>query len=407
MKNIIANIKHIDQLGIYPHIHDIESIDGNRAILAGGGAADLFCVNDYLGLSQRKEIISVASSRLAEYGLGARAVRMAGGSYEVHTKFESELAAFLGKDDSVTFASGMQTNFSVINAICNLLQMDEERSFILPTTCFIDQFAHASLHDGLKASAVSSKIFPHSNTRALNRCLERCSTPRRIIVIDGLYSTEGDLSPLPDILELAEKHDAIVYMDDAHGIGAIGVHLGGVADHFGVAHHPSLIIAGTLSKTFGGIGDFVTGGNDFCRFIRVAARANIFSHALPPHMVFAFREALRIMREEADTLKQALHNNIELARSGLQKLGLKILGESTIPIIPVMVGDEMKSVRVSDDLLSLGIMAPPFRYPATARGQARIRVAVTAIHSAEQIENLIRAFEIVSKQHSLSKLYVN
>jgi 7-keto-8-aminopelargonate synthetase-like enzyme len=281
---------------------------------------------------------------------------------------------------------------SVIPAICNLLQMDEESSFIEPMTCFLDQFAHASLYDAVKVSGAISKVFPHNHLDALARALSRSSTRRKLIVIDGLYSAEADLSRLSKILSIAECHDAIVYMDDAHGVGILGSRLGGTADLLGLSNHPNLIIAGTLSKVFGGIGGFVAGSVEFCKFIRVAARASLFSHALPPNMICGFLKALEILKSEGLNLQEKLCQNISLARRRLTDAGLALLGGEGIPIVPVMIGNEMTCIDIFIELLKHGILAPTFRYPATPRGAARIRVTITAAHTADQINHLVLSF---------------
>lgn len=402
MQNIYKNIAYIDQLGIYPHTHELQSVTGRTGTIPDGNVI-LFGANDYLGLSQNEQIIEATKAGLTKYGFGACAARMAGGCFDVLTKFETELGQFVGKEDSVTFASGCQTNFAMIPALCNMLQLDTEHSFIEPTTCFVDQFAHGSLFDAVRAANVPSKIFPHSHIAALARALRRSETRRKLIIVDGFYSAEGDLTPLPELLNLAEQYDAIVYLDDAHGVGCLGRNLGGTADVFDVASHPNLIIAGALTKTFGGMGGFVAGTKQFCRWARVAARPSLFSNSLPPAMLCGFLAGLEVMRTDGLRLQTQMIHNIRSTRNGLEHLGLEILGSDTTPIIPVIIGDEKLSLQISDEFLKEGIMAPAFRFPAVPKGRARIRLSVTASHTKEQIEHLVRALHTVMTNWNLAK----
>ena len=364
----------------------VASVDETRVISLSS--------NDYLGLTHHPRLRDAALQAVRDYGVGSGAVRTIAGTMSMHEALEAELAEFKGTPAVLTFQSGFTTNTGVIPTITG------ETDLIVS-----DSLNHASIIDGMRLSKAPRKIYAHADVEALKAVLEEAvekgregtGEPYRLILIvtDGVFSMDGDIAPLPGIVEAAEAAGAAVFVDDAHASGVLGRDGRGSVDHFGL-HGRVAIQVGTLSKAVGSLGGYVAGSVALREILTQRARPFLFSTSHPPAVVAACREAIRVMQDEPDLLER-LWTNTRRFKSELARLGFDT-GRSETPITPVMMGDPETAMRFSDRLMGEGVFAQPVVYPTVALDQARIRTIVTAAHTDEQLETALDAFSTVGRE---------
>ena len=364
----------------------IVSIDDQRLISLSS--------NDYLGLTHHPRLREAALEAVRQFGVGAGAVRTIAGTMAMHEALEAELAEFKGTPAVLTFQSGFTANTGVIPTITG------ETDLIVS-----DSLNHASIIDGMRLSKAPRKIYPHADVAALTATLEEAvelgrdgtGEPYRLILVvtDGVFSMDGDIAPLPGIVEAAESAGAAVLVDDAHASGVLGRDGRGSVDHFGL-HGRVAIQVGTLSKAVGAMGGYVAGSMALREILTQRARPFLFSTSHPPAVVAACREALKVMQEEPE-LHEGLWSNTRRFKAELGRLGFDI-GRSETPITPVMMGDPATAMRFSDRLMGEGVFAQPVVFPTVALDQARIRTIVTAAHTAEQLDTALEAFATVGRE---------
>lgn len=367
----------------------IVSIDDRRLVSLSS--------NDYLGLTHHPRLREAASRAVADFGVGSGAVRTIAGTMTMHEELEAELAEFKGTPAVLTFQSGFTANTGVIPVITG------ETDLIVS-----DALNHASIIDGMRLSKAPRKIYPHADVEALRAVLEEAvaqgrdgsGEPYRLILVvtDGVFSMDGDIAPLPGIVEAAEAAGAAVYIDDAHASGVLGRAGRGTVDHFDL-HGRVAIQVGTLSKAVGALGGYVAGSAALREILTQRARPFLFSTSHPPAVVAACREAIRVMVDEPE-LHERLWANTRRFKSELGRLGFDT-GRSETPITPVMMGDPETAMRFSDRLLGEGVFAQPVVYPTVAMDQARIRTIVTAAHADEQLDRALEAFSTVGRELGL------
>ena len=350
--------------------------------------------NDYLGLTHHPRLREAALKAVAEYGVGSGAVRTIAGTMSEHEQLEAELAEFKGVEAVLTFQSGFTANTGVIPTITG------EGDLIVS-----DELNHASIIDGMRLSKAPRKVYPHADVEALKGVLAEAvengrdgsGEPYRsiLVVTDGVFSMDGDIAPLPGIVEAAEAVGAAVFVDDAHASGVLGRDGRGSVDHFGL-HGRVAIQVGTLSKAVGALGGYVAGSVALREILTQRARPFLFSTSHPPAVVAACREAIKVMQEEAELLER-LWTNTRRFKSELGRLGFDT-GRSETPITPVMMGDPETAMRFSDQLMGEGVFAQPVVYPTVALDLARIRTIVTAAHTDEQLDRALEAFSTVGRE---------
>ena len=368
--------------GFYPYFLPLESNEGSEAIYQGRRIL-MFGSNNYLGLTTHPKVREAAMKAVEEMGTSCTGSRFLNGTLEMHLELERQLAEFVGKEAALVFSTGMQTNLGTISA---LLGRND--------TVFLDKDDHASIVDAARLGWGRIKRFRHNDVEDLERQLT--STPDdqgRLVVVDGLYSMEGDLAPLPELLEVCHQHGARVMVDDAHGMGVMGGGRG-TAAHFNVVDDTDLIMS-TFSKSFASLGGFVAGDSQVIDFIQHHARALIFSASIPPPNAAAALAALEIMRSEPERVEQ-LRRNGDRWRSGLQQLGFDT-GNSVSPIVPVIVGDDMVTFGMWRMLLDEGVYTNPVISPATPNGRQLLRTSCMATHTDEQIDEALEAFGKIGK----------
>jgi glycine C-acetyltransferase len=353
--------------------------------------------NDYLGLTHHPRLRDAAIQAVRDFGAGSGAVRTIAGTMTIHEELERELAAFKGTEATLTFQSGFTANTGVIPTITG------EQDLIVS-----DELNHASIIDAMRLSKAPRKIYRHADTDHLREILdaavehgrEGTGLPYRLILVvtDGVFSMDGDIAPLPGIVEAAESANAAVFVDDAHASGVLGRDGRGSVDHFGL-HGRVAIQVGTLSKAVGVLGGYVAGSQDLRDILVQRARPFLFSTSHPPAVVAACREAIKVMQEEPELLER-LWTNTKRFKSELARLGFDI-GASETPITPVMMGDPDTAGRFSRRLTEEGVFAQPVVFPTVAIDKARIRTIVTAAHADTQLDRALEAFATVGREFGM------
>jgi glycine C-acetyltransferase len=367
----------------------IVSIDERRLISLSS--------NDYLGLTHHPRLREAALAAVREFGVGSGAVRTIAGTMAMHEALEAELAEFKGTPAVLTFQSGFTANTGVIPTITG------ETDLIVS-----DELNHASIIDGMRLSKAPRKIYKHADVDALRAILDEAvekgregtGLPYRLILVvtDGVFSMDGDIAPLPGIVEAAENANAAVFVDDAHASGVLGRDGRGSVDHFGLSGRVAIQV-GTLSKAVGVVGGYVAGSQDLRDILIQRARPFLFSTSAPPAVAAACLEAIKVMQDEPELLKR-LWANTKRFKAELARLGFDT-GRSETPITPVMMGDPDTAGRFSQRLFEEGVFAQPVVFPTVAIDKARIRTIVTAAHADAQLDRALEAFASVGRELGL------
>lgn len=394
MKNLEWVRERLNQLkaeGRYIPIRTLQSGQGAWVFINGRKMLNM-CSNNYLGLANHPEVKLAAIRAIEEYGVGAGAVRSIAGTNELHIKLEEKLARFKHAEAALVLQGGLLANVGTIPVL-----VDKE------DVVFSEELNHASIIDGIRLSRANKIIYKHLDTNDLRNQLKehRKSGKKGLIITDGVFSMDGDIAPLPEIVELGEEYDCMVYVDDAHGEGVLGDHGRGIVDHFKL-HGRVDIEMGTLSKAIGVMGGFVTGSEELIDLLRQQCRPFLFSSALNPGDTAAAIKSIEIL-ERDDSLIKKLWENANYLKNGLMEIGYS-LGNSKTPITPVMIGDEKKTIELSNILYSEeNVFASPIVYPTVPRGTARIRLMPSAVHSKEDLDYAIEAFERAGKKLNIIK----
>lgn len=343
--------------------------------------------NNYLGLANHPRLKEAAIKATEKLGVGSGAVRTIAGTMDIHREFEEKLAKFKNVEACLVFQSGFTANSGTVSCILG-------REDVIIS----DELNHASIIDGSRLSRAQIVVYPHGDMDALREALETSQGRRTLIVTDGVFSMDGDIAKLPEICDLAEEYGAILMVDDAHASGVLGRCGRGTVDHFDL-HGRVHIQVGTLSKALGGLGGYVAGPQKLIDYLVQRARPFLFSTSHPPGVIAAAMEALDLIQEQPELIDK-LWENTNFFRKGLQDLGFDT-GKSETPIIPVIVGDERKTMELADRLFDEGVFAQGIAYPTVPRGKARVRTIVTAAHTQEDLQFALDAFAKVGRQLEL------
>ncbi len=378
---------------LYRPLRIMSSAQGPEVIVDGRRVIS-FSSNDYLGLTHDPRMREAAVRAAEEYGAGSGAVRTIAGTMTLHERLEAELARFKGAEAVLTFQSGFTANTGVIPTITG------EQDLIVS-----DALNHASIIDGMRLSKAPRKVYPHKNVEALREILREAaeqgrpdgSGPYRLILVvtDGVFSMDGDIAPLPGIVEAAEEHGAAVFVDDAHASGVLGRNGRGSVDHFGLKGRVDIQV-GTLSKAVGVLGGYVAGSQALRDMLTQRARPFLFSTSHPPAVAAACLEAIRIMEAEPELIER-LWANTRLFKDELTRLGFDT-GVSETPITPIIVGDSGAAIRFSEQLFDHGIFATSVVYPTVALDSARLRAIVTAAHTDEHLDVALTTIDRVGRE---------
>jgi 8-amino-7-oxononanoate synthase len=368
--------------GFYPYFLPMEGNEGTEAIFQGRRL--IMCgSNNYLGLTMDPRVRQAAEDAIRKYGTSCTGSRFLNGTLEMHESLERELAEFVGKEAALVFSTGMQTNLGTISAIVG------RGEYVI-----LDKEDHASIVDGAHLSWGETKRFKHNDMADLERVLASLPADKgKLVVVDGLYSMEGDLAPLPEMVPILKKYGVRLMVDDAHGIGVVGKGRG-TAAHFGMTKDVDLIMS-TFSKSFASLGGFIAGDAEVIDFIKHHARALMFSASIPPANAAAALAALHIMRDEPQHAER-LNAIAERMRNEYRRMGFDI-GNSVSPIIPVILGDDLKTILSWKVLFEEGVFVNPVISPAVAPGRQLLRTSYMATHTDAQMDRVLEVFNKVGK----------
>ena len=381
---LTGELDALREKGVFSRPRELQTEQKASVIIDGRPVISLSS-NNYLGLNTHPRLREAAIKAIEQYGVGSGSVRTIAGTMTLHNVLEEKLARFKHTEASLTIQSGYATNLGVINAL--MLEGD---------VIISDELNHASIIDGTRLSKASRKIFPHKDMAGLRKVLEETKGANKVMVVtDGVFSMDGDIAPLPEIVDLAEEYGAFVMVDDAHASGVLGKNGRGSVSHFGLDGRVALQI-GTLSKGIGALGGYVACSQDMKDYLMLRARPVLFSTSHPPSVVATCIAAIELLEEDTSLIDR-LWENTRFFKSGLEQLGFNT-GKSETPITPVIVGEGALAMRLSSRLFEEGVFAQGIVYPTVPADKCRVRTIVTAIHTRDELSRALDAFEKVGRE---------
>ena len=377
--------QEVQAQGLYPYYRPISSGQDPLVKMADGSSVLMFGSNSYLGLSDDPRLKEAAIAAIKKYGTSCSGSRFLNGTLDIHEELEEKLAKFVGKDSAVTYSTGFQVNLGVVSSL----------GFRGGFT-FLDSLDHACIIDGSRLGFAEVRKFAHNDMEALEAKLKLVPLDApKLIVVDGVYSMEGDIANLPKIVELCEKYNASVMVDDAHGLGVIGENGSGTASHYGLTDKTDLIM-GTFSKSFGSLGGFIAGDFEVINYLKHNSRSLIFSASMTPASVAAASKALDIMIEEPERCEH-LWDITRHAQKSFKERGFDT-GRTQSPIIPLFVRDTMKAMAIVRMAYESGVFITPVIAPAVPENDVLIRFALMATHSREQVDEAVEKLTVIFKK---------
>ena len=367
--------------GVYPYFHALTSGQDTEVVMEGRNTI-MIGSNNYLGLTSDPRVIEAGVEALKKYGSGNSGSRFLNGTLDIHKKLEEELAAFLCKEAVMTFSTGFQSNLGIISAIAGMHDV-----------IMCDKENHASIYDACRLSYGEMIRYKHSDMEDLEKKLQAVPSNKGILIVtDGVFSMSGEICKLPEIVALAKKYGARIMVDDAHGLGVLGAHGRGTAEHFGLEDEVDIYM-GTFSKSLASLGGYMAASREVVDYVMHTSRPYIFSASITPASVACARESLRILANEPERVQNLLDIS-KYMRDGLKKLGVKLI-DSTTPIIPIYVYEDEKAFIACKLLLERGVYVNPVISPATPKGMALLRTSYTATHTKEQMDRAMAAIKEV------------
>lgn len=409
IQDIEKELEALKKAGKFKVERELEGAQGAEVEIKGKKVL-MFASNNYLGLANHPEIAKTAKDAIDKYGFGLSSVRFISGTEKIHKVLEKKLAEFLRVEDSILYSTNFMSNLGFFATITN---EDFNLGVGIPQgsptphldAIYSDELNHASIIDAFKLCKkenVTKRIYPHGDLLTLEKMLEEDQNKNyrfKIIVSDGVFSMEGYLAQLPKLKELAEKYQALLFVDDAHAIGVLGKTGAGTPEHFGL-HGEIDILSGTFGKALGGaVGGYIAGKKEIIELLRQKSRTYLFSNSVPPSVVIASIKALDLLKEKPELLKNVIEN-AKYFRDGAQKLGFNVL-EGIHPIVPVMLGDAAKTQEMSKKLLEKGLFVVGLWFPVVPEGTARLRFQISAAHTKKQIDRALKILSEVGKEMKL------
>lgn len=371
--------------GIYPYFKELESEQAPEITIKGKKYI-MFGSNNYLGLANDPRMKQASIDAVKKFGTGVAGSRFLNGNTVLHTELERRLAAFKGREASLVYATGYQMNLGVISALVG------KGDFAV-----IDKLDHASILDGCRLSHGETRRFKHNNPDDLDRVLKEIGPHHgKLVIVDGVFSMEGDIAPIPELSKVCKKHGARLMVDDAHATGVMGKHGRGTCEYFGLSHGEVDLIVGTCSKSLASVGGFAAGDKDIIHYLQHVSRSMMFSAALPPASVAAISKAIDIIEEEPQRIRK-LWDNARYLMKRFKELKLNT-GETRTPIIPVIIGNNEKTFLLWRELYDSGLFTNPVVSPAVPPKRALLRVVATATHTREQLDRALDIFETCFKK---------
>lgn len=364
--------QEVQEMGLYPYFREIES-DQDTEVVMNGKKVIMFGSNSYLGLTNHPKIKEAAKKAIDKYGTGCAGSRFLNGTLDLHIELENRLAKLVNKESALCFSTGFQVNLGVISTLTG-------RSDYL----LLDETDHASIIEGSRLSFSKVLKFRHNDMKSLESKLKLCDPDQiKLIVVDGIFSMDGDIAKLPEIVRLSEKYSATIMVDDAHSIGVLGKNGSGTASHFGLTDKVDLIM-GTLSKSLASLGGFIASDFHTINYLKHNSRSLIFSASITPASAATVLAAIEIMEKEPERIKH-LWDVSNYALKGFKELGFEI-GKAETPIIPLYIGDELKALQLTRMLLDEGIFVNPVVSPAVSKDDCMIRFSLMATHTKQQVD---------------------
>lgn len=381
---LTTELENLRQQGLYNNVRTIASPQGAWLVVDGKRVLN-FCSNNYLGLANDSRLRDAAKRAVDQFGAGPAAVRSIAGTLTLHRELETRLAKFKGAQAAIAFQSGFASNLGTIAALVGKEDV-----------IFSDELNHASIIDGARLSGAKIVRYAHNDPAALEAAIKEENTYRRALIItDGVFSMDGDIASLPAMVEVAERYDLMLMVDDAHGEGVLGRGGRGIVDHFGL-HGRVDVEVGTLSKAFGVVGGYVAGKKEIVEWLNQRGRPFLFSSALTAADTAACLAAVGILESSTERVDQ-LWDNARYFKKEMQRLGFDT-GKSETPITPIMLGDEMLTRKFSQQLFENDVFAMGITYPTVAKGKARIRVMISAAHAREDLDRGVETFARVGRE---------
>ncbi len=381
MKYISDELRKIKESGLYRELNIVEGAQGTHLKIKGKTCLS-FCSNNYLGLANNPLVIKAVEDAVAKYGWGAGASRLVSGNMRMHEALEGEISRFKEKEASIVFPTGYMANIGTISSLVSKGDL-----------IICDKLNHASIIDGCRLSGAEFRVYPHCEMEKLENILKKSTKySRKLIVTDTVFSMDGDIAPLPDIVRIAHKYKAMVMVDEAHGTGVFGKKGRGVVEHFKLSKKVDIVM-GTLSKAVGSLGGYVSGDTDLINYLRNKARPFMYTTALPPAVCAASIAGIKLIRKDP-SLRESLWRNVRFLKEKLESLSLKVI-PSESPIIPILIGDAKKAVDVSKFLYKKGILIPAIRPPTVPARSSRLRMTVMSTHTKKDLERLLEVLSDV------------
>jgi glycine C-acetyltransferase len=403
LKDIDGELENLKNAGKFKVERELDGAQGGEVEIAGKKYL-MFGSNNYLGLANHPKIVNAARESLDKYGFGLSSVRFISGTESIHKILEKKLAEFLGTEDSILYSTNFLSNLGFFATIVNEPLGGDGKHI---DAIYSDELNHASIIDSFKLCKkenVIKRIYPHGDLATLEKMLEEDKDKGyryKFIVTDGVFSMEGYLANLPEIKKLADKHEALLFVDDAHAVGVIGKTGAGTAEHYGL-HGQVDVISGTFGKALGGaVGGYVAGKKNIIELLRQKSRTYLFSNSVPPSVVIASIKALDLLKEESKLLEQ-VKENAKYFREGVKKIGLNVL-DGVHPIVPVMLGEAKITQEFSKKLFGKGLYVIGLWFPVVPEGAARLRFQVSAAHTRAQLDQALAILAETAKEMGIIK----
>jgi glycine C-acetyltransferase len=394
---LVSEIKRLQETKTYKKEIPLLSEQGG-IVRVDGREVIMLASNNYLGLASHPRIKEAAIRGIKEYGYGVASVRFICGTQSIHKELEEKISEFVGAEDTILFSSCFAANEGFFASLVNESLGYENYKDVI----YSDRLNHASIIDGIRlcrAEVVDKKVYPHGDWKTLEQMLEEDKDKDyrfRIIATDGVFSMEGDMAPLPKLIELARRYNAILFVDDSHGLGVIGKTGRGTAEELGVFGQVE-VLSGTLGKAIGGAaGGFISGKKEMIEYLRQKSRPYTFSNSLPPAVIMATLEAIKMLEEDTSLIDKLRENTLYFRRE-IKNLGFKII-EGIHPIVPIMLGEASLAMDMSEELLKEGVYIKGLWYPVVPKGEARLRAQISAALSKDDIDRALEAFKKVGKK---------
>jgi len=374
MNHITDELIKIKESGLYRNLTAVENAQDTHIVIEGKTYLS-FCSNNYLGLANHPSVVAAVKDAVELYGWGAGASRLVSGNMTLHKTLENEISKFKKKDAAIVFPTGYMANLGVITSLVSNGDL-----------VICDKLNHASIIDGCRLSGANFRVYAHCNMEKLENILKKSAKYNcKLIVTDSVFSMDGDLAPLPDLVKIAAKYNAMLMVDEAHGTGVFGGNGRGVVEHYNLSNEV-YVVMGTLSKAIGSLGGYVSGDSDLISYLRNKARTFMYTTALPPAVCAASIAGIKLIQEDP-SMRVSLWNNVRFIKDKLNSLNINTISSES-QIIPILIGDAKKAVKVSKLLYENGILIPAIRPPTVPANSSRLRMTVMSSHTKQDLERL-------------------